>query len=54
VRIDSIDLGVATERSGWKVNISGDVSEAGRTSVAYTSHEWLYVYADTGEVRVFS
>jgi hypothetical protein len=54
VRIDSIELGADAGHSAWKVNISGDVSEAGHTSTAYTSHEWLYVYVDTGEVRVFA
>jgi hypothetical protein len=54
VRIDSIELGVDAGHSAWKVNISGDVSEAGHTSTAYTSYEWLYVYVDTGEVRVFA
>ena len=54
VKIDSIELGLDAGRSAWKVNISGDVTEAGHTSTAYTSYEWLYVYVDTGEVRVFA
>jgi hypothetical protein len=54
VRIDSIELGADAGHSAWKVNISGDVSEAGHTSTAYTSHEWLYISAATGEVRVFA
>lgn len=54
VKIESIEFGVNAGRWAWKVNISGDVTEAGRSTKAYTSHEWLYVYADTGEVRVFA
>jgi hypothetical protein len=54
VRIDSIELGADAGHPAWKVNISGDVSEAGHISKAYTSHEWLYVSVDTGEVRVFA
>ena len=53
VTIDSIELGVDAGRSAWKVNISGDVTEAGRTTKAYVP-QWLFVYADTGEVRVFA
>jgi hypothetical protein len=39
--------------SVWKVNIVGEVTEAG-ASIAYASVMWLYVDAETGAVTVFA
>lgn len=51
----SIDLGSdAAGHSVWKVQISGDVTEAGKTSPSYTSYMWLYVDAETGAVTIFA
>ena len=44
----------ASGRAAWKINIHGDVTEAGSTTPAYTSHMWLYVDAETGAVTVFA
>lgn len=49
----SIDLGSDGGRPAWSVNISGDVMEAGST-IAITYYWWLYVDAETGEVRLFA
>jgi len=55
VQILSIALGADDAgHTAWRVNISGDVTEAGRTSPDYTSYMWLYVDAETGSVRVFA
>jgi hypothetical protein len=40
-------------RSVWKVNIGGDVTEAG-SSFAYASVMALYVDAETGVITVFA
>ena len=55
VQIMSIALGNdSAGHSVWKVNISGDVLEAGRSSPSYTSYMWLYVDATSGVVTIFS
>ena len=54
VKIDSIEPVVDGGRPAWKVSISGEVTEAGRTSPSYTSHQMMYIYSDNGEVRVFA
>ena len=55
VTITAADLtSDGTGRPAWKINIHGDVTEAGRNTPAYTSHMWLYVDAQTGAVTVFA
>lgn len=49
----SVDLGSDHGRTAWSVNVSGDVTEAGST-MAITYGWWLYVDAETGEVRLFA
>lgn len=53
VEIMSISLGSdSAGRRAWKVNIGGDVIEAGRTSPAYSSYMWLDVDAESGAVTL--
>ena len=55
VKVTAADLGWdASGRAAWKINIHGDVTEAGTSTPAYTSHMWLYVDAETGAVTVFA
>lgn len=55
VQILSISLGNdVPSHSAWKVNISGNVTEVGRTSPSYTSYMWLWVDAESGAVTVFA
>jgi uncharacterized protein YfaQ (DUF2300 family) len=56
VSIEALDRVVDSGRQAWRVTISGDVTEAGRTSPSYRSHEIIYVYDDDddGEVRIFA
>ncbi len=55
VSITAADLASdAGGRAAWRINIHGDVTEAGRSTPSYTSHMWLYVDAETGAVTVFA
>lgn len=54
VQVRSVDLGTDEHgRSVWKVNIVGEVTEAG-SSFAYASGMALYVDAETGVITVFA
>ncbi len=54
VTILGVDRTIANGRSVWRVEITGDVTEAGRTSVTYMSAMLLDVDAETGAVTVFA
>jgi len=51
-KVLSIQLTTDAGRPAWHVNVSADVTEAGGTIPLYTSHEWLFVDADSGHVRL--
>jgi hypothetical protein len=54
VTVRSADLATdATGRPAWKVNVTGDVTEAAN-SVTYVSAMWLYVDVQTGAITVFA
>jgi hypothetical protein len=55
VKVLSVTLGFDDHgEPAWKVNIVGDVTEAGQTTFAYMSAMWLYIDAHTGQVRIFA
>ena len=55
VNVTAADLASdAGGRAAWKINIHGDVTNAGNSAPSGTSHMWLYVDADTGAVTVFA
>ena len=53
VQVLSVELTTDAGRPAWKINLSGSVTPSGWTQ-GYVSAAWLFVYSDTGEVRVFA
>jgi hypothetical protein len=53
--VQVLSVAASTSAAGspvWRVNIDGDVTEAGRTTVSYGSAMWLSIDAQTGAVAI--
>lgn len=53
VQVLSVELTTDAGRPAWKINLSGSVTPSGGTQ-GYVSAAWMFVYGDTGEVRIFA
>jgi hypothetical protein len=54
VSVTGGDLYAPGGRAAWKIQVQGDVTEAGATGVTYFSVMWIFVDAENGTVTVIA